>query len=118
MAPLVDRHKVLKDKLEARLKDTPGDKPVTLRGTQYELQYGTRRNERTITNKRKLFALLKERLGLAGVLALVDIPLAAVDKHVTTTEQKALVVEERTGWRKLDVVALSAPQKVPPVDAA
>ena len=110
MAPLMERHKVLKDSFEELLKDAPADKPAVLRGKLYELQLGPRRNERTLVNKRKAFTLLKARLGLGGLLAVIDIPMGkAIDPNFAKSEQAGMVVEERSGWRKLDVVALQPP---------
>src|SRR5579872_4292051 len=112
-APLVDREKVLKDKLVARLAAAPADKPVVLRGKLYELQYGTKRSERTITNPRLAFAALKKVLG-AGILAVVDIPLGIIDKHVPESERSKFITKELSGWRKLDVVPLTPAQSLPP----
>lgn len=107
MAPVIDRHKVLKEKFEKRLENHPADQPAILRGKSYELQYGIRRNERTIVKPARVFNLLRAQLGLRGVMALIKIPLEMLDKHVPKSQQAGLVVEERSGWRKLDVVAIA-----------
>ena len=106
--PVVAEHKVLKEKFEELAKAEPADKPVVFRGTLYQIQFGPRRNERTVTNPAKAFAALKKSLG-AGLLAVLDIPLGLLDKHVPESERTKFVVQERSGWRKLDVVPLRAP---------
>ena len=109
MDPVVERHKVLKEKLEDHAKAAPADAPVVFRGRLYQVHFGPRRRERTITNPKKAFAALKKALGAAGVLAAIDIALGLIDKHVPESEQKSFIHEERSGWRKLDVVALTPP---------
>src|ERR1035441_2480619 len=63
--------KSLKDEIESKHKDGPGDVPVVERGNLYAIQLSPRRNERTLTNKRKAWQLLKNALGLDGLIAVI-----------------------------------------------
>ena len=109
MDPVVKRHKVLEAKLKARLAGTtPGEEVGTLTGNLYTVRPGPAAVERTITDKKKVFSILKKRLGLDGLIALITIPLGeGVDKHLTKSEQTTVLVEERSGRRSMDVVALA-----------
>jgi hypothetical protein len=112
MSPKVERHSILKERLQKRLADAgaAGDKPVIIAGHDYEVHGTAQRNERTFTNKRKAFNLLKARLGLDGVIALITLPLSeGIDKNTTADEQKQFLVENRSGSRTLKVVALRGP---------
>jgi len=106
--PDEQRAKALKDTIEAWHEDDAGDLPVVERGLLYEIQLSPRRNERTVTDKKKAFAVLRKGLGLDGLIALLDIPFSTLDKNVPKSAQHAFVAEERSGYRTLTVVALHA----------
>jgi predicted RNase H-like nuclease (RuvC/YqgF family) len=113
MAPKLQRHKILKEKLQKRMNDAgaEAERPTWLDGLCYQVQMTARRRERTLTNKKKAFQLLKKRLGQDGLLAVIEIPFgSAIDPHTTATEQKLFVTEELSGYRTLSVVALQPPQ--------
>jgi hypothetical protein len=100
------RRDVLKHELLQRFTANSADEPVTARGSLYEVQLSPKRNERTITDKKKAWAALKKALSLDGLVAALDLPLSLVDRHVPKTEQKLFIREERSGYRTLDVVAI------------
>lgn len=110
-APIQEEYDLLKKKLQAGLEGKPGDRPHVLDGRRYLLQLGARRTERTITNKKAVFARLKKSLGLDGFLALITIPLGeGVDKNIPKSDHKLFLVEEQSGSRSIKVVAkLPAP---------
>jgi hypothetical protein len=105
-APVREEHELLKAKLEAGLAGRPGDLPSVLDGRRYQLQLTARRNERTITDKKSVFNLLKKRIGIDGFLALISIPLGeGVDRNTVKSEQAKFLKEERSGSRSIKVVA-------------
>jgi hypothetical protein len=106
--PDEQRAKALKDTIEGWHKGDAGDVPVVERGALYEIQLSPRRNERTVTDKKKCFNALKKTLGLDGLIALFDIGLGVLDKNVPKSAQHAFVTEERSGYRTLTVVPLHA----------
>jgi hypothetical protein len=115
VAPAEQEMKVLKELIEA---DCGGaaELPIVERGQVYEIQMSPKRSERTLTNKKKVFAMLKKTLGMDGVIALLDIPFtAAVDKYIPVSQQAGLVNKELSGYRTFTVVAIAAAE--PPAAA-
>jgi hypothetical protein len=107
LAPLTAAHRALKEEIESWHRGDAGDTPVVEKGVLYEVQMSPRRNERTVVNKKKVFALLKAALGIDGIVALVNLPFeAAIDKYIPKSSQKGLINEERSGYRTFTVVAL------------
>ena len=102
------RAKVLKEAIESWHKDGAGDVAVTERGALYEIQLSPRRNERTVTDRKKAFNVLKKAVGLEGLIALLDVPFGILDKNIPKSAQHAFVTEERSGYRTLTVVPLHA----------
>lgn len=111
-AAKVKRHKELKDLIGEAVETRKAEKPVILRGKLYELQLSPRKEERTLTNKPKLFTLLKKLLGLDGLIAVLPIPMALVDKWIPEAEDLKLVATAATGTRIITVVPLAPPRKV------
>jgi len=110
-APVLEEHELLKKKIEAAVSTRPGDVPSQVEGRRYQLQLSARRNERKITSIKKVFNLLKKRIGVDGFLAGITIPLGElIDKHTTKDEQKTLLVESRTGARTIKVVPKRPPE--------
>jgi hypothetical protein len=112
------RLRVLSAKIQMRHEHDQGDEPVVERGQVYEVQMTPRRHERTIYNKKKAFEALRAALGLDGLIAILDIPVTAIDKVIPRSRQKAFVHEERSGYRILTVVALSPAAAKAPNGAA
>ena len=106
-APEEAERKALKEEIERWHEGEPADLPVSEAGLQYVILMTARRKERTVTDKKKVFNLLKKRLGLDGLIAALEIGLGFVDKHVTASEQKGLIVTELSGYRTFNVVATS-----------
>jgi hypothetical protein len=104
--PDEERAAVLKAEIQSWHESAPADEPIVDRGERWEIQMSPRRNERSITDKRKAFNLLKKSLGLDGVIAVIDIGLGVLDKHIPKSAQKAFVTEERSGCRTLKPVAI------------
>jgi hypothetical protein len=115
--PDEQRAKVLREQIESWHKDDANDQPVVERGLVYEIQLSPRRNERTVTDKKKAFNVLKKALGLEGLIALLDVPFGIFDKNIPKSAQHAFVTEERSGYRTLTVVPLHA-ATVPDLDEA
>jgi hypothetical protein len=109
--PLVSRHKVLTERADEAAKVWPADSPVIIRGGLYELQLGPRRNERTVVEKLKVYNFLRRALGIDGLVAAVDIPLAVIDKNIPESARAGLIVTERSGYRARKLVALQAAEK-------
>src|SRR5579863_2079691 len=68
-APTAEEHELLKKKIEAAVACRPGDLPSQVEGHRYQLQLSARRNERKIIDVKKVFTLLKRRIGVDGFLA-------------------------------------------------
>jgi len=86
------------------------NKPQDLRGLRYVIQATPNTNERTVVSPAKLIAALKKAIGMAALMAELKVLLATVDKYIPKSQQKAFVVEERTGSRRLTVVGLADPE--------
>jgi hypothetical protein len=110
-APKAARHKALRAKIEEAVKEHPADLPALLQGKLYQLQLSPRKNERTLTDKAKAWALLRKVLGIEALIAAVTIPLTLLDKWVPKDRQAGFVSEARTGTRIITVVALAPPGK-------
>jgi hypothetical protein len=105
-APIEAEARLLKIEIEGwHAKDKPGA-AFTERGHLYAINISACRNERTVVDKRKAFNRLKEALGLDGVIGVVQINLATIDRYIPASEQKAFIAEERSGYRTFEVVAL------------
>jgi len=98
---------VLKDEIEGWHEDKPGDKGQVEVGRLYLIQLSPKCNQRTVTDKKKAFHVLKKAVGIDALIALIQIPFgAAIDANIPKSKQKLFVVEERSGYRTLSVVAL------------
>jgi hypothetical protein len=103
--PTANEYEAAKKRLVEMAEGNSAEKSVEVAGRDYVVQLGARKNERTITHPIKAFTLLTKRLGKAGAIAAVTIPLGAIDKVATSTEQSAFIVKEQVGSRSVDVVA-------------
>ena len=99
--------KALKEEIESWHEDKPGDCAISEAGKSYVILMSARRKERTVTDKRKAFNLLKKRLGMDGLITALEIGLGFIDKHCTASEREAFVVTELSGYRTFSVVATS-----------
>jgi len=106
-APDELERKALKEEIEAWHQDAPGDSAISEAGKAYVVLMTACRKERTVTDKRKVFNLLKKRLGIDGLITALDIGLGFIDKHCTATEREDFVVTELSGYRTFTVVATS-----------
>lgn len=98
--------KVLKERIEARHEMDSGDDTIITTGNHYRIQMGAKANERTVVDKRGMWAAMKKALGLEDLIATLDVPLGLIDKTLTKSQQEGLIVKERSGSRKFTVVAL------------
>ena len=103
---------VLKAEIKSWYENHPADKGALACGTLYRIQLGPKRNERTLSDKKKAFHLLRKTLGFDGLIGLLDIHFGALDKTIAKSEQASFVHEERSGYRLLSIVALN-PAAVP-----
>lgn len=104
--PVAEEHKLYEKELQRRHDEHPADLPAVVKGKRFTIQLGARRNERTITDQKKAFTLLRAAVGsLDGAIALVSIPLtAAIDKFIPEAKQKQCIKQERTGYRTVKAV--------------
>ncbi len=110
-APLQEEHDLLKREIEESASGDNAERPAVKEGSRWQAQFTAKPNERTIVDRRKLFARLRKQLGLDGVLALINIPLAeGVDKHIPESDRSNYVVTARTGTRRLKLVPKSPPR--------
>ncbi len=108
--PEREQHKLLGKEIQSWYKNEDGAMPQVANGNDYRIQLSARRNERVITDKKKAVAALKRALGsLDAVIAVLDIPLGLIDKHVPESEQATFIHEEHSGYRTLEAVALHPP---------
>jgi len=105
---------VLKKEIQAHFADAAAEKPQVAEGDTYQVQLGSKRNERTIKDKKKVFALMKKALGFDGLLAVIDIGLGVVDKNLPESATKTLIHEERSGYRSFKLVAKHPQPSAPP----
>jgi hypothetical protein len=103
--PYKDEAEVLKDEIESWHENDPADKGAISTGTLYRIHLTAKRNARALIDKKKAFHLLRKKLGFDGLMAILDIPLGAIDKAIPKSEQ-SFIHEERSGYRSLTVVAL------------
>src|ERR1035438_4554586 len=59
-APIKEEHELLRKDIEGALAEKPGELPAVVNGSRYQIQLTARRKERTVINKRKLFARRSE----------------------------------------------------------
>lgn len=109
--PDQERAKLLKAEIESWDTDRGATEVITHDGHAWQVQFSARRNERTVINKPKAFALLKKALGLDGVIAMLDMPLGVLDKHIPESQRTGLVHQERAGYRTCKLVALNPVSK-------
>jgi|ERR1041384_5796580 hypothetical protein len=106
LALLTPRHKALKARFQAHFESHPADQPAVVHGSIYTLQLSARSKERTIVHQVKAWNILRKKIGLSALIALVKIPLTtAIDQHTTEAEQKTFLIEERSGSRTIKAVA-------------
>jgi hypothetical protein len=105
-APVLAEHKELKAEIAGWFDSLPPDQPATAKGDLYTIQLAAKENERTITDQKQAFALLRKFVGsLDGAIALVSIPLgAAIDKFIPKPLHAKFLEQARTGTRSLKPV--------------
>lgn len=105
-APDEQMEKLLRDKINGWFENDPREGPLTANGRKWQVQLSAKRNQRTFSDKKKAFNLLRKRLGFDGLIAVLDIPLGVLDKNASDSERACFLVEERSGSRTLSVVPL------------
>lgn len=109
-SPLVDEEKQLVAEIQTWFADKRADCQFTLAGAAYTLKASECRSERTITDKKKAFALLRKAVGsLDAAIELVTISLTtAVDRFIPEAQHHLFLKQARTGSRKLECVRNNA----------
>src|SRR5580700_1874331 len=93
--PTLDEYAAARKRLIALTEDEPPEKGVAVEGCDYAVNFGARKQERTITDPRKAFAALVRALGRDGAIASIAIPLGALDKVTTEEHRKGYVIQEQ-----------------------
>ena len=100
-APTAAKHKRLRDEIESYYADKDPEQEFTVSGLRYEVQIGPRAKQRTFTARG--MALLYRLLGKPKFLEWCKFGLTDLDRLVPG--HTGIVVEERTGSRKIKAVA-------------
>lgn len=108
-APTVNRHKAIAEQIRGWYTSHPAASGALAPGTLYEIQVGERGEERQFSPKAK--ATIFRELGKAAAMSLFNITLKAAEAALGEERVAELVTLERTGSRKLVVVAKQAAQQ-------
>ena len=105
--PIADKHAKLKAVIKSWYDDQPGEASAIAAGRLYEVQVSARENERTWSSMAKVYRAVG---GCTAFLKICSVAIKAVEEAIGKSKAEALLVEERTGSRRLKVVAKAAPQ--------
>lgn len=102
--PTADRHENLKRQLKAMLDSKhPAEESFVESGLLFALQVGAKQNERKV---RSMSAVAKALGGLKGLLTACTVSISVLEERLGKSGAAALLVEDRTGSRRLKVVSL------------
>ena len=115
--PVADRHESLKKLLKLKLDGLapPGESFVRA-GYVYELQVSAAANERKIGSMAAVYKAFRKLGGLKAFLEACSIGITVLEERLGKAAAAGLLVEERTGSRRLKAVALAVGR--PPIEAA
>ncbi len=94
--------------IQEHCKDCAAGEPVHLEGADYQVNLGIREFQQKITDKPKVFALLKKAMGLPALIDALSFTLTLLNAHVPKDKQ-TFVVKARTGPRDLSTALKAAP---------
>jgi hypothetical protein len=105
-ALLFEEHTSLTHELQGLSERYSPEKGLELHGKRWTAQFGARRSERTITNQKKAFALLRRFAGsLETAIGAITIPLgAAIDKFIPEELHGQFLRKELSGSRSIKAV--------------
>lgn len=98
--PTAKRYKAVADQILGWYQDSPDAEPFTESGNRFDIGVSPRAMERTISNMRKLFELLKPR----KFFSLCKMALGDVDENVPIDKHPLFLVHAQTGRRELTPV--------------
>jgi hypothetical protein len=108
MKPVVARHKQLRERILGFHSHLAGDQVAEVQGRLYVIRIGAAERQRTVTNPKRAFNVLKKIMGLDALYEALTIPLKLVDRYVPIAEHRHFLKQERTGPRDVTSVAKMA----------
>ncbi len=106
-APDVARHAVLKAAIKSWFDGAPADADGIVEGRVYRLHLSARERERRVRSMRDLVAVI----GLEKFLELASVPIGVLEDLLGKTRAAGLVIEARTGSRRIKAVPKRAAGK-------
>lgn len=103
--PVSDEASRLEKQIVSWYDEEPATSTFVEEGEYYSVQIGQKKNERTIVNMGRIFALL----GRARFLELCSFPLAVIDKSLPDSVRKVALHEDNAGDRSINPVAKVTP---------
>jgi len=96
-SPTLARFETLKKAIKSWVDDAPDDADAVIEGTLYRLHLSQREKERRIRDLHEVV----ERIGLEKALQIASVPLAALQKLMGSAELESLLIETRSGSRRI-----------------
>jgi transposase len=100
LAPDVARFESLKRAIKSWFDRMPADAEGTIEGNFYRLHLSARERERRVSSMRALVDVI----GLEKFLELASVPIGALEDLLGKTRAAALIVDKRTGSRRIKAV--------------
>jgi hypothetical protein len=107
LAPDVARFESLKRAIKSWFDRLPADAEGTIEGNLYRLHLSARERERRVSSMRALVDVI----GLEKFLELASVPIGALEDLLGKTRAAALIVEARSGSRRIKAVPKEAAGK-------
>ena len=115
--PVADRYETCKKLLKGQLDgQAPAHESFVRTGFGYELQVSARASERKIGSMASVYKAFRKLGGLKAFLEVCSIAIGVLEEKLGKSGAAGLLVEERTGSRRLKPVALAVGR--PPIEAA
>lgn len=106
-APDTARYELLKRAIKSWFDGAPADADGIVEGTIYRLHFSARERERRVRSLRDLVGVI----GLDKFLELASVPIGALEDLLGKTRAASLVIEARTGSRRIKAVPKRAAGK-------
>ena len=108
-APVVARFELLKRTLKGWLDGAPNDADAVLEGQLYRLHMSARERERHVRSVQEV----ADRIGLERLFQIITVPVVALQAILGSTEVDSLLVEKRSGSRRIRCIPKYAPTAPP-----